>query len=225
MISQNEEKSDKVNQLLQVIKEYSNQMKINEDKIKIYENENKKLNQNLTNEMKELQKLKILYENKINEDKNWISQINQDIKLLCDWISNYLGTFFPENIEIAMITAKPTASFVTPTSPLMAVSVADPVQLVKAAHAFIRVGETEHEVITGFILPVLPGLALLKVLAVFANRIPLDRVMDGFLVVLVLGYNATIYLLHFHHHRLPKDNKGAGITVFFGDLHHSPGFA
>ena len=100
MISQNEEKSDKVNQLLQVIKEYSNQMKINEDKIKIYENENKKLNQNLTNEMKELQKLKILYENKINEDKNWISQINQDIKLLCDWISNYLGTFFPENIEI-----------------------------------------------------------------------------------------------------------------------------
>ena len=63
MISQNEEKSDKVNQLLQVIKEYSNQMKI-------------------------------------NEDKNWICQINQDIKLLCDWISNYLGTFFPENIEI-----------------------------------------------------------------------------------------------------------------------------
>ena len=65
MISQNEEKSDKVNQLLQVIKEYSSQMKINEDKIKIYENENKKLNQNLTNEMKELQKLKILYETKI----------------------------------------------------------------------------------------------------------------------------------------------------------------
>jgi len=100
MISQNEEKSDKVNQLLQVIKEYSAQMKNSEDKIKIYENENNKLNQNLTNEMKEIQKLKILYENKIIEDKNWICQINQDIKLLCDWINNYLGIFFPENIEI-----------------------------------------------------------------------------------------------------------------------------
>ena len=100
MISQNEEKSDKVNQLLQVIKEYSAQMKNSEDKIKIYENENNKLNQDLTNEMKEIQKLKILYENKIIEDKNWISQINQDIKLLCDWINNYLGIFFPENIEI-----------------------------------------------------------------------------------------------------------------------------
>ena len=100
MISQNEEKSDKVNQLLQVIKEYSAQMKSSEDKMKIYENENNKLNQDLTNEMKEIQKLKILYENKIIEDKNWISQINQDIKLLCDWINNYLGIFFPENIEI-----------------------------------------------------------------------------------------------------------------------------
>ena len=95
-----ETKDEKVNQLLQLIKEYSFQLKNNEEKIKIYENENIKLNQSLTQEMKEKQKLKLLYENKINDDKNWIGQINQDIQLLCDWINNYLGTFFQENIEI-----------------------------------------------------------------------------------------------------------------------------
>ena len=95
-----ETKDEKVNQLLQLLKEYSFQLKNNEEKIKIYENENIKLNQNLTQEMKEKQKLKLLYENKINDDKNWIGQINQDIQLLCDWINNYLGTFFQENIEI-----------------------------------------------------------------------------------------------------------------------------
>ena len=100
MISQNEEKSDKVNQLLQIIKEYSSQLKSYEDKIKIYEKENNKLNQDLTKEMKEKQKLKILFDNKVTEDNNWICQINQDIKLLSDWINNYLGTFFGENIEI-----------------------------------------------------------------------------------------------------------------------------
>jgi hypothetical protein len=98
-----ETKDEKVNQLLQLIKEYSFQLKNNEEKIKIYENENNKLNQNLTQEMKEKQKLKLLYENKINDDKNWIGQINQDIQLLCDWINNYLGTFFQENIEIQEI--------------------------------------------------------------------------------------------------------------------------
>jgi hypothetical protein len=98
-----ETKDEKVNQLLQLIKEYSFQLKNNEEKIKIYENENIKLNQNLTQEMREKQKLKLLYENKINDDKNWIGQINQDIQLLCDWINNYLGTFFQENIEIQNI--------------------------------------------------------------------------------------------------------------------------
>ena len=100
VLSQSEEKSSKVNQLMQLVKEYSTQMKYSEDKIKTYQKEINKINQNLTKEMKENQKLKILYENKTNEDKNWITQINQDIQLLCDWINNYLGTFFQENFEI-----------------------------------------------------------------------------------------------------------------------------
>ena len=100
VLSQSEEKSSKVNQLMQLVKEYSTQMKYSEDKIKTYQKEINKINQNLTKEMKENQKLKILYDNKINEDKNWITQINQDIQLLCDWINNYLGTFFQENFEI-----------------------------------------------------------------------------------------------------------------------------
>ena len=100
VLSQTEEKSEKVNQLMQIIKENSSQMKFKDEKIKLYENEINQLNQNLTKEMKEKQKVKILYDNKITEDNNWINQINQDIKLLCDWIINYLGAFFQENIEI-----------------------------------------------------------------------------------------------------------------------------
>ena len=100
ILTQSEEKSDKVNQLLQLIKEYSSQLKKNEEKIKIYENEFNKLNQNLTNEMKEKQKIKLLYEDKLKEDKNWISQINVDIKLLCDWMNNYMGIYFDKLVEI-----------------------------------------------------------------------------------------------------------------------------
>lgn len=103
IVSQSEEKNDKVNNLLNIIQEYSSQFKYSQEKIKIYENEINKLNQNLTKEMKEKQKFKISYENKIEEDKNWICQINQDITLLCDWINNYFGAFFQENIEIQEI--------------------------------------------------------------------------------------------------------------------------
>ena len=103
VLSQTEEKSDKVNQLLQLIKEYSSQLKNKDEKMKVYENEIYKLNQNLTKEMKENQKTKIIFDNKINEDNNWICQINQDIKLICNWINNYLGIFFQENIDIQEI--------------------------------------------------------------------------------------------------------------------------
>ena len=100
ILSQSEEKNDKVDQLLQLLKEYSSQLKKNEEKIKIYENQFNILNQNLTNELKEKQKLQLLYEDKINEDKNWISQINVDIQLLCEWMNNYIGTYFDSNVEI-----------------------------------------------------------------------------------------------------------------------------
>ena len=50
--------------------------------------------------MKEKQKIKLLYEDKLNEDKNWISQINVDIQLLCEWMNNYIGTYFDSNVEI-----------------------------------------------------------------------------------------------------------------------------
>jgi chromosome segregation ATPase len=98
--SQSEEKNEKVNQLLQLIKEYSNQLKLNEEKIKLYENEFNKLNQNLTNEMKEKQKYKLLYDDKISEDKNWIIQLNTDIQLLCDWMNNYMVAYFDNSVEI-----------------------------------------------------------------------------------------------------------------------------
>lgn len=98
--SQSEEKNEKVNQLLQLIKEYSNQLKKNEEKIKLYENEFNKLSQNLTNEMKEKQKYKLLYDDKIVEDKNWINQLNTDIQLLCEWMNNYMVVYFDNSVEI-----------------------------------------------------------------------------------------------------------------------------
>ena len=100
ILSQSEEKNDKVNQLLQLLKEYSSQLKKNEEKIKIYENEFNKINQNLTNKMKEKQKIQLLYEDKINEEKNWISQINMDIQLLCEWMNNYMGIYFDKMVQI-----------------------------------------------------------------------------------------------------------------------------
>ena len=100
ILNQSEEKNDKVNQLTQLLKEYSAQLKKNEEKLKIYENENIKLNQNLTNEMKSKQKLELLLEDKLEEDKNWISKINTDIQLLCEWMNNYIGTYFDSNYEI-----------------------------------------------------------------------------------------------------------------------------
>jgi chromosome segregation ATPase len=100
ILSQSEEKNDKVNQLLQLIKEYSSQLKENEEKIKIYETEFLKINQNLTNEMKEKQKLKILYDDKLAEEKKWISQINADIQILCEWMKNYIGIYLDNSVEI-----------------------------------------------------------------------------------------------------------------------------
>ena len=73
---------------------------MNEEKIKLYENEFNKLNQNLTNEMKEKQKYKLLYDDKIAEDKNWIIQLNTDIQLLCDWMNNYMVAYFDNSVEI-----------------------------------------------------------------------------------------------------------------------------
>ena len=68
--------------------------------MKIYENEFLKINQNLTNEMKEKQRLKILYDDKLAEEKKWISQINSDIQILCEWMKNYMGMYLDGSVEI-----------------------------------------------------------------------------------------------------------------------------
>ena len=101
--SEKNENSEKIEQMIQIIKEYSMQLKNKDGKNKIYQNEINKLNQSLTSEIKEKQRIKIVYENKINEDEIWIEQINEDIKQISNWIFNYLGVFFDEKIEIQEI--------------------------------------------------------------------------------------------------------------------------
>ena len=91
---------EKMNQLMIINKRYSKDLKLKDEKIKLYEKEINKLNQNLKNEMRLKQKFEILYNEKIKEEKNWISQVNQDIGLLCQWVNNYMGVYFDKNIEI-----------------------------------------------------------------------------------------------------------------------------
>ena len=91
---------EKINQLMVLNKKYSKDLKMKEEKIILYEKEINKLNQNLKNEMRLKQKFEILYNDKIKEENIWISQVNKDIGLLCQWVNNYMGVYFDKNIEI-----------------------------------------------------------------------------------------------------------------------------
>lgn len=94
------ETNEKINNLISQNKKYLKEMKLNEEKILSYESEINKLNKSLKNEMRQKQKMEILYTEKAKEENNWISQVNQDINLICQWINNYLGAYFDKNIEI-----------------------------------------------------------------------------------------------------------------------------
>ena len=94
------ESNEKINNLISQNKKLSREIKSNEEKILSYEKEFNKLNKSLKNEMRQKQKLELLYTEKISEEKSWISQVNQDINLICQWVNNYLGAYFDKNIEI-----------------------------------------------------------------------------------------------------------------------------
>ena len=94
------ENDEKINNLISQNKKYSRELKSNEEKILSYEKELNKLNKNLKNEMRQKQKLELLYKENTKEDNIWISQVNQDINLICQWVNNYLGAYFDKNIEI-----------------------------------------------------------------------------------------------------------------------------
>ena len=94
------ETNEKINNLISQNKKYLKEIKLNEEKIVSYESEINKLNKSLKNEMRQKQKMEILFTEKAKEENNWISQVNQDINLICQWINNYLGAYFDKNIEI-----------------------------------------------------------------------------------------------------------------------------
>ena len=94
------ETNEKINNLISQNKKYLKEIKLKEEKILSYESEINKLNKSLKNEMRQKQKMEILYTEKAKEENNWISQVNQDINLICQWINNYLGAYFDKNIEI-----------------------------------------------------------------------------------------------------------------------------
>ena len=95
-----EENNEKINKLVVLNKKYSKEVKSYEDKINLYEKEIYKLNQTLKNEMRLKQKIELSYNEKVKEEKKWISQVNQDIALICQWVNNYMGVYFDKNIEI-----------------------------------------------------------------------------------------------------------------------------
>ena len=94
------ETNEKINNLMSQNKKYLREIKSKEEKILSYEKELNKLNKNLKNEMRQKQKLELLYTEKTEEENTWISQVNQDINLICQWVNNYLGAYFDKNIEI-----------------------------------------------------------------------------------------------------------------------------
>ena len=94
------ETNEKINNLIAQNKKCLREIKSNEEKILSYEKEINKLNKNIKNEMRQRQKLELLYTEKTNEENTWISQVNQDINLICQWINNYLGAYFDKNIDI-----------------------------------------------------------------------------------------------------------------------------
>ena len=94
------ETNEKINNLISQNKKYLKEIKLKEEKILSYESEINKLNKSLKNEMRQKQKMEILFTEKAKEENNWISQVNQDINLICQWINNYLGAYFDKNIEI-----------------------------------------------------------------------------------------------------------------------------
>ena len=94
------ENDEKINNLISQNKKYSRELKSKEEKILSYEKELNKLNKNLKNEMRQKQKLELLYKENTKEQNIWVSQVNQDINLICQWVNNYLGAYFDKNIEI-----------------------------------------------------------------------------------------------------------------------------
>ena len=94
------ETNEKINNLMSQNKKYLREIKSKKKKILSYEKELNKLNKNLKNEMRQKQKLELLYTEKTEEENTWISQVNQDINLICQWVNNYLGAYFDKNIEI-----------------------------------------------------------------------------------------------------------------------------
>ena len=94
------ENDEKINNLISQNKKYSRELKSKEEKISSYEKELNKLNKNLKNEIRQKQKLELLYKENTKEQNIWVSQVNQDINLICQWVNNYLGAYFDKNIEI-----------------------------------------------------------------------------------------------------------------------------
>ena len=94
------ETNEKINNLISQNKKYLREIKSNEEKILSYEREINKLNKNLKSEMRQKQKLELLFSDKKSEENSWINQVNQDINLICQWVNNYLGAYFDKNIEI-----------------------------------------------------------------------------------------------------------------------------
>ena len=94
------ENDEKINNLISQNKKYSRELKSKEEKILSYEKELNKLNKSLKNEMRQKQKLELLYKENTKEQNIWVSQVNQDINLICQWVNNYLGAYFGKNIEI-----------------------------------------------------------------------------------------------------------------------------
>ena len=94
------DKSNKINQLVEIIKGYATEIKKSNDKIEIFKGEVFNLNENLSKQMRVNQELELKLKDK--NDNKWevVNKTKQDIILLSQWIENYLGLYFDKNVTI-----------------------------------------------------------------------------------------------------------------------------
>lgn len=95
--------SEKMSLLINKAKQSNKEKQMYENKINLYEKEINKLNKNLKKEIQLRQKIEIIYNDKIKDEKNWINLINKDINLIIQWIENYVGVYFDKSITIPPI--------------------------------------------------------------------------------------------------------------------------
>ncbi len=83
--------NEKMNQLIEIINQYSKELKNSEEKLQIYNSQVENLNNELANLMLQNQKLLLENGNFANFYDKFVGKLNQHFSLMTQWMENYMG--------------------------------------------------------------------------------------------------------------------------------------